>query len=94
MGSLKFLIPLVVELELCQLKEHNEKKKQIKKTLDYIKNFERISICGTYADREIINSIKLNRSFVGTMDKELKHLIKENGSSIISFNNNYLVLES
>ena len=94
MGSLKFLVPLVVEFELIQLKTNKEKQIEIQKTLDYIKNFDRIPISGTYADKEIINFIKLNRSFVGTMDKELKLLIKKNGSSIISFNNDFMILES
>ena len=93
-GNMKLLIPTVVEHELNILKKNFKKKIQIEKTLDFIKNLEKISISGTFADKEILHYVKHNRVFVGTMDKDLKYQIKKYGSSVISFNNDYLVLES
>lgn len=94
MGCLKFLVPNVVLNELLKLKEDKQKKWNIEKTLEYIKNFKIIYINGNFADKEILNFIKLNPSIVGTMDKELKKNIKNNGGTIISFHNDNLVLES
>ena len=93
-GNMKLLIPTVVEYELMELKKNLKKKVEIEKTLSYIKNLEKISIPGKFADKEILEYLKHNRTFVGTMDRELKNLIKKTGSSVISFNNDYLVLES
>ena len=93
-GPLIFLIPNVVEIELNRLKDIPTKKQEIEKTIDYIKKLSKLSINGTFADDEILKYIKENRSFVGTMDKKLKQSIKQYGSSVISFNNDYLVLES
>ena len=53
-----------------------------------------IPINGNYADEELINYVKSNRSIVGTMDKELKKQIKNNGSSIMSIHNEKIVLEN
>ena len=93
-GQIEFLIPMVVETELLKLREKPHKQVEIDKTLKFIKNLKKIEIYGNYADKEILNFIKTKKSFVGTMDKELKRLIKSNGSSIISFNKDFLVLQS
>ncbi|MGY5142247.1 MAG: PIN domain-containing protein [Nitrosopumilus sp.] len=92
-GNLTFLIPTVVKNELLNLKKDKQKEFEIKKTLDFIKKFKTISINGTYADKEIINYTIRERCFVGTMDKKLKKEIKKNGSKIISFSNDNLILE-
>ena len=92
-GNLTFLIPTVVKNELLNLKKDKQKEFEIIKTLDFIKNFKTISINGTYADKEIINYTISSRCFVGTMDKKLKKQIKRNGSKIISFSNDNLILE-
>ena len=92
-GNLTFLIPTVVKNELLNLKKDKQKEFEIIKTLDFIKNFKTISINGTYADKEIINYTISVRCFVGTMDKKLKKEIKRNGSKIISFSNDNLILE-
>ena len=94
MGSLTFLVPNVVYSELEQLQNSTTKKDDIRKTLDYIKKFRRISIDGIYADREILDYVKYKKCFVATMDKDLKKKIKASGSNIISFHNNNLILES
>ena len=94
MGSLTFLVPNVVYSELEKLQNSTTKKEDIRKTLDFIKKFERISIDGEYADKEILNFVKSKKCFVATMDKDLKKKIKEHGSNIISFHNDNLILES
>ena len=93
-GSLTFLVPNVVFKELEKLQNSKTKKDDVQKTLEFIKKFKRISIGGLYADKEILNFVKSKKSFVGTMDKELKKKIKSYGSNIISLHNDNLILES
>ena len=94
MGSLTFVVPNVVYTELEKLKNSPTKKEDIKKTLDFIKKFSRIPIEGIYADKEILDFVKSKKSFVGTMDKDLKKKIKASGGKIISLHNDNLILES
>jgi len=93
-GTISFVVPQVVKNELTKLQNDLEKKQEIETTLNYIKNLKIIPINGNYADEELINYVKSNRSIVGTMDKELKKQIKNNGSSIMSIHNEKIVLEN
>ena len=93
-GSISFIVPEVVKNELIKLQEIPEKNKEIIMTLNFIKKFKIISINGIYADQELINYVKHNRSIIGTMDKQLKNKIKQLGSSILSIHNDKIVLES
>ena len=93
-GSISFVVPEVVKNELIKLQNNPEKKQDIDKTLNFIKKFKTIPIQGNFADKELLNYVKTNRSIIGTMDKELKKQIKQVGSSILSFSQNKIVLES
>ena len=93
-GSISFIVPEVVKNELTRLKEIPEKNQEITVTLNFIKKFKTIPINGNYADQELINYVKNNRSIIGTMDKGLKNKIKKLGSSILSIHNDKIVLES
>ena len=93
-GSISFVIPEVVKNELIKLQQVSQKNREITITLNFIKKFKTISICGNYADQELINYIKNNRCIIGTMDKELKNKIKQLGSSILSIHNDKIILES
>ena len=93
-GSISFIVPEVVKNELIKLQEIRENNQEITVTLNFIKKFKIISINGTYADQELINHVKNNRSIIGTMDKVLKNKIKKLGSSILSIHNDKIVLES
>jgi hypothetical protein len=93
-GSISFIVPEVVKNELIKLQEIPEKNQEVTITLNFIKNFKIISINGTYADKELIDYVKNNRSIIGTMDKALKNKIKKLGSSILSIHNDKIVLES
>lgn len=93
-GSISFIIPEVVKNELVKLQQIPEKNQEITVTLNFIKKFKTIPICGNYADQELTNYVKHNRSIIGTMDKELKNKIKQLGSSILSIHNNKIILES
>jgi len=93
-GSISFIVPEVVRNELIKLQEIPEKNQEIIITLNFIKKFKIISINGTYADQELINYVKNNRSIIGTMDKGLKNKIKKLDSSILSIHNDKIVLES
>ncbi len=72
-GSISFVIPEVVKNELVKLQEIPEKNQEITVTLNFIKKFKTISINGNYADQELINYVKNNRSIIGTMDRKLKN---------------------
>ena len=93
-GSISFTVPEVVKNELNKLQQIPEKNKEIIITLNFIKNFKIIPINGIYADQELINYVKNNRSIIGTMDKGLKNKIKKLDSSILSIHNDKIVLES
>ena len=93
-GSISFIVPEVVKNELIKLQEIPEKNQEIIVTLNFIKKFKIISINGDYADQELINHVKNNRSIVGTMDRDLKNKIKKLGSSILSIHNDKIILES
>ena len=93
-GQITFVVPQVVKNELSVLANNQEKKRDIQTTLNYIKNFKIIPILGTFADKELLNYVSNNRVIVATMDKELKKQLKECGSSIMSFSNDRIVLES
>ena len=93
-GQISFVVPQVVKNELFELEKNPDKKQDVKLTLKYIKNLKTISILGSFADKELLDYVLKNRIIVATMDKELKKQIKNNGSSIMSFSNNKVVLES
>jgi len=93
-GQITFVVPQVVKNELSELEKNSEKKQEIQLTSNYIKNFKIIPILGSFADKEILDYVSKNKVIVATMDKELKKQIKKNGSSIMSFSNNKIVLES
>ncbi len=93
-GQITFVVPQVVKNELSELAKNPEKKQDIQSTLNYIKNFKIIPIIGTFADKELLDYVSNNKVIVATMDKELKKQIKNHGSSIMSFSNDRIVLES
>jgi rRNA-processing protein FCF1 len=93
-GQITFVIPQVVINELSVLEKKSEKKQDIESTRNYIKSFKIIPIQGSFADKELLDYVSKNRAIVATMDRELKKQIKNNGSSIMSFSNNKIVLES
>jgi len=93
-GQISFVIPQVVKNELLELEKNPEKKQDAQLTLNYIKNLKIIPILGSFADKELLDYVFNNRVIVATMDKELKKQIKNNGSSIMSFSNNKIILES
>jgi uncharacterized protein len=93
-GQISFVVPQVVKNELFELEKNPEKKQDVQSTLNYIKNLKIIPILGSFADKELLDYVFKNRVIVATMDKELKKQIKNNGSSIMSFSNNKIILES
>ncbi len=93
-GQITFVVPKVVKNELSKLAKNPKKTEDIQSTLNYIKNFKTISIVGTFADKELLDYVSNNKVIVATMDKELKKQIKNLGSSIMSFSNDKIVLES
>ena len=92
-GSIQFVVPDVVILELKKLSNEPNKKNNANATLEQIKNYKIISLQGKFADEAIIDFVKKNGGLIGTMDKELKNKIKQEGGSVISFSNDRIVLE-
>lgn len=93
-GTISFVVPEVVKIELSKLLKIPEKKPDVEKTLNFIKNFKTIPLSGSFADKELLEFAKSNISIIGTMDKELKKQIKSVGSSVLSFSNDKIILES
>ncbi len=93
-GQITFVVPQVVKNELSELAKNPKKNQVIQLTLNYIKNFKTIAILGTFADKELLDYVLNKKVIVATMDKELKKQIKNHGSSIMSFSNDKIVLES
>ena len=93
-GSLQFVLPDVVANELLNLSKDEKKKHDILATLDFSKKLKKISISGKFADKALIDYVKQYGGIIGTMDKELKDMVKKKGGSIISFSNDRIVLES
>lgn len=93
-GQITFVVPQVVKNELSELAKKPDKKQDVELTQEYIKNFKIVPISGTFADKELLDYVLKNRIIVATMDKDLKKQIKNNGSSVMSFSNNKIVLES
>ena len=93
-GEISFVVPEVVKNELIKLQNDPKKQQEIEITLNHIKNFRTIPINGNYADKELIDYVKSNRSIIGTMDKELKKQIKQVNGSILSFSHDKIILES
>ena len=93
-GQITFVVPQVVKNELSELAKKPDKKQDVELTQEYIKNFKIVPIYGTFADKGLLDYVLKNRIIVATMDKELKKQIKNNGSSVMSFSNNKIVLES
>lgn len=93
-GSLQFVIPDVVSNELLNLSKDEKKKIDILATLDFSQKLKKIEISGKFADRALIDYVKQHGGIIGTMDKDLKDMVKKNGGSIISFSNDRIVLES
>ena len=93
-GQVTFVVPQVVQNELSELIKNPKKQQDVSQTLDFIKNFKVIPLNGNFADKELIDYVKKNRSIIATMDKELKKQIKKNGGTIISLSNDKIILES
>ncbi|HEY8110756.1 MAG TPA: twitching motility protein PilT [Candidatus Nitrosotenuis sp.] len=93
-GSIRFVVPSIVTMELKKLLDDEEKKNAVILALDYIKSFPTISLNGSFADAALQSYIKKQGGIVATMDKELKSIIKKSGGSILSISNNKIVLES
>lgn len=93
-GNIRFLVPEIVHVELVKLAKQEEKTKEASATIQYIKNFKKINIGGTFADDSIIQYVKQNGGIIATIDKDLKYKIKNHGGSVISIANNRIVLEA
>ena len=93
-GQITFVVPQVVQNEIAELIKNPQKTQIAVITKNFIKKFKTISISGNFADKELIDYVKKNKSIIGTIDKELKKQIKVYGGSIMSFSNDRIVLES
>jgi uncharacterized protein len=92
-GSIEFVVPLVVKNELNSLILNEKKKKKVEKTLELVSKLRIKEIDGKIADHEITEYIKKNGGIVATIDKILKQKIKEVGGSVISLSKNKIILE-
>lgn len=93
-GFIQFFVPDIVISELNKLVKQEEKSKEATTTLQYIKNFKKIKIGGSFADDSIVSYVRNNGGVIATIDKDLKYKIKISGGSVISVANNRIVLEA
>ena len=93
-GHIQFLVPDIVVLELDKLAKQKGKEKEAAATIQYIKNFKKINIGGSFADDSILSYVRNNGGVIATIDKDLKYKIKNSGGSVISIANNRIVLEA
>jgi len=92
-GSIQFVVPDIVIQELKKLSKNEKKKPLILSALEFIKNLKTIKIAGTFVDESIMSYTKKHGGIIATMDTNLKHKIKECGSSVVSISNDKIVLE-
>jgi rRNA-processing protein FCF1 len=92
-GSIQFVIPTSVISELNKLKNDPQKTDIVSISLKYSKRLPIVEINGDFADDAILQYVKKNGGIVATLDKELKNKIKNSGGSIMSLNNDRIVLE-
>ena len=93
-GQISFVVPETVKNELKKLYTDYNKKIEVEKTLNFIKNLKTIPIPGNYADDALISHIKNHGGIIATMDKELKNKVKLLGASVITLTNDRIILES
>ena len=93
-GQIQLVVPTVVLNELKRLASVKSKEHDAITALEFAQNLKNISISGEFADKEITEYVKKHGGMVATMDKEFKSNIKNLGSSILSFSNDKIVLES
>lgn len=93
-GFIQFLVPDTVISELDRLAKKEQKTKEATNTIQYIQNFKRIKIGGSFADESILEYVKDNGGVIATIDKDLKYKIKSHGGSVVSIANNRIVLEA
>ncbi|PJB97928.1 MAG: twitching motility protein PilT, partial [Nitrosopumilales archaeon CG_4_9_14_0_8_um_filter_34_10] len=68
-GQITFVVPQVVQNELSELIKNPKKQQDMSQTLDFIKNFKVIPLNGNFADKELIDYVKQNKSIIATLDK-------------------------
>jgi rRNA-processing protein FCF1 len=68
-GQVTFVVPQVVHNELSKLVKNPKKQQDMNQTLNFIKNFKVIPLNGNFADKELIDYVKKNRSIISTLDK-------------------------
>lgn len=93
-GQITFVVPQVVMTELSRLAENPAKSRDALDTLQYVRNFKKISITGEFADGEILRYVSAHGGVVATVDANLKRRVKECGGSVMSLSRDSIILES
>ena len=93
-GDIHFVVSDTVVFELTKLSKQKEKSREANAALQYIKNFKKIQMGGSFADDSFVSYVKENGGVIATIDKALKYKIKSSGGSVISIANNRIVLEA
>ena len=93
-GDIHFVVSDTVVFELTKLSKQKEKSREANAALQYIKNFKKIQMGGSFADDSFVSYVRENGGVIATIDKALKYKIKSSGGSVISIANNRIVLEA
>ncbi len=92
-GQIRFVVPRVVIFELGRLSEIPSKKGRALAALDFARGKKTLDIDGDFADKAILEHVRLHGGIVATLDRGLKSRIKGAGGSILSLSNDRIVLE-
>ena len=94
-GQLSFVVPRAVISELGALSRGStQKRDRALAALDYARGKKILDVGGSFADRAILEHVRLHGGLVATLDRELKSKIKRVGGGIVSLSGDKIVLES
>lgn len=92
-GPIKFAVPSIVLGELDRLAGDPRKGRQARAAAKYATKLDAIQLDGSFADTAILRHVERHGGIIATMDRELKRRVKGCGGSVISVNNDRIVLE-
>lgn len=91
-GDISFVVPNIVLGELRRLAESNT---EAARALEMASKYPLIDLGNDkFADAAIVRHIRKHGGMVATMDRQLKHKVKDAGGSIISISNDRVILEA
>ena len=92
-GPVSFVVPSPVLAEIERLGADARTARMMPPVVAYARNLDAVEMDGSFADDAILAYVEERGGIVATMDRELKRRVKERGGSVMSMNNDRIVLE-